>query len=71
MQALVAERAYSARSSDAPVSGNDGDGPSVGDSVGSLDANLDRVLDIEAVRPLLEALPEREQTALRLRFFQK
>ena len=37
---------------------------------GALDANLEKVVDIETVRPLLEALPERELTVLRLRFFE-
>ena len=70
VQAQVASSAYSTWSSDAPVSGDDGDRRSVSDSFGSLDANLEKVLDIETVRPLLEALPEREQTVLTLRFFE-
>src|SRR6476620_721659 len=35
-----------------------------------LDANLDKVLDVETVRPLVAALPERLQTVLLLRFFE-
>ena len=70
VQAQVASSAYSTRSSDAAVAGDDGDGRSVIDSFGSLDANLEKVVDIETVRPLLEALPQREQTVLRLRFFE-
>jgi RNA polymerase sigma-B factor len=70
VQAQVASSAYSTRSSDAPVAGDDGDGRSVSDSFGSLDANMEKVVDIETVRPLLEALPQREQTVLRLRFFE-
>ena len=35
-----------------------------------LDANFDKVLDVQTVRPLLAALPEREQTVLMLRFFE-
>ena len=70
VQAQVASSAYSACSTDAPVAGDDGDGRSVSDSFGSLDANLEKVVDIETVRPLLEALPERELTVLRLRFFE-
>jgi len=31
---------------------------------------MEKVVDIETVRPLLEALPQREQTVLRLRFFE-
>ena len=68
IQALLASSAYSTRSSDVPVRTDDGDGRSISDSFGSVDAALDKVLDIETVRPLLAALPEREQTVLRLRF---
>jgi RNA polymerase sigma-B factor len=71
VQAQVASSAYSTWSTDAPaVAGGDGDRRAVSDSFGSFDANLEKVLDIETVRPLLEALPEREQTVLRLRFFE-
>jgi RNA polymerase sigma-B factor len=31
---------------------------------------MEKVLQVETVRPLIAALPEREQTALRLRFFE-
>ena len=39
-------------------------------TIGDLDANLDKVLDVATVRPLLAALPERERTVLTLRFFE-
>ncbi|BCI90728.1 hypothetical protein NIIDMKKI_59340 [Mycobacterium kansasii] len=35
-----------------------------------MDAGLDRIEDRESLRPLLEALPERERTVLILRFFE-
>jgi RNA polymerase sigma-B factor len=72
VQAEIANAAYSTFSSDAPGLGlgDDDDGPSVSDSFGAVDANLDKVLDIETVRPLLAALPERQQTVLMLRFFE-
>jgi RNA polymerase sigma-B factor len=71
VQAQIAYSAYSTFSSDDPGLGaGDDDGPSVSDSFGVLDANLDKVLDIETVRPLLAALPERQQTVLMLRFFE-
>ena len=69
LQAVIAASAYSALSSDAPAPADEHDGRSVGRSFGDLDANLDKVLDAETVRPLLVALPEREQTVLQLRFF--
>ena len=51
-----------------PAPGDD-DSRSVTHTLGDLDANLDKVLDVETVRPLLAALPEREQMVLKLRFF--
>ncbi len=71
MQAQIASGAYSTLSSDAPAgAGHDDDGRSVTDTFGDLDVNLDKVLDVETVRPLLAALPDRDQTVLRLRFFE-
>jgi RNA polymerase sigma-B factor len=72
VQAQIASSAYSTLSSDAPggASDDDDDGRSVSRSFGDLDGNLDKVLDVETVRPLLAALPEREQSVLRLRFFE-
>ena len=72
VEAEIASRAYSTLSSDAPTGGNDDDddGRSVTNTIGGIDANLDKVLDVATVRPLLAALPEREQNVLRLRFFE-
>jgi RNA polymerase sigma-B factor len=72
VQAQIASSAYTTLSSDAPVgaSDDDDDGRSITRTFGDIDTNLEKVLDIETVRPLLAALPEREQTVLRLRFFE-
>ena len=70
VQGQIASSAYTTLSSDAPAGANDDDGRSVINTIGDLDANLDKVLDVATVRPLLTALPEREQTVLRLRFFE-
>ena len=73
VQAQIASSAYSTLSSDAPTpagASDDDDGRSVSSSLGDLDANLKKVLDVETVRPLLAALPEREQSVLWLRFFE-
>jgi RNA polymerase sigma-B factor len=72
VQAQIASSAYSTLSADAPIGGADGhdDARSVTTMIGDVDANLDKVLDVATVRPLLTALPEREQTVLRLRFFE-
>jgi RNA polymerase sigma-B factor len=69
LQAVIAASAYSTVSSDAPAPADDHQGPSFIRRLGGPDANLDKVLDIETVRPLIAALSEREQTMLRLRFF--
>lgn len=71
VEAQIASSAYSTLSSDASVGrDDDDDGRSISSTFGLFDANLDKVLDIETVRPLLAALPAREQTVLRLRFFE-
>ena len=71
VQAQIASSAYSTVSFDATRNGTDNDeGRSISDRVGFVDANLDNVVDVETVRPLLAALPEREQTVLFLRFFE-
>jgi RNA polymerase sigma-B factor len=48
---------------------DDDDARAIADTLGDADAGLDRIEDREALRPLLEALPERERTVLVLRFF--
>lgn len=70
VQAQIAATAYSTLSYDTPRYGAADEGPSISDSFGVIDANLDKVVDIETVRPLLAALPEREQTVLVFRFFE-
>jgi RNA polymerase sigma-B factor len=71
VQAQIASSAYTTLSSDAPVGAGDDDGRmSIGSSFGDTDPNLDKVLDVETIRPLLAALPHREQLVLRLRFFE-
>jgi RNA polymerase sigma-B factor len=71
VEAQIASSAYSTLSADAPAGASDDDDcRSVTNSFGDLDANLDKVLDVETVRPLFAALPEREQTVLTLRFFE-
>ncbi|CAL9323379.1 RNA polymerase sigma factor SigF [Streptomyces sp. SudanB182_2057] len=65
---MEALECFSALSLDAEVSGTDG--YALGDSLGGPDPGFDLVVDRAAVRPCLEALPERERTILYLRFFQ-
>jgi RNA polymerase sigma-B factor len=71
VQAQIASSAYTTLSSDAPAGASGKtEGRSVVNSFGDVDTNLEKVLDIATVRPLLAALPEREKTVLRLRFFE-
>jgi RNA polymerase sigma-B factor len=44
-------------------------GVALAEQIGSADANLEKVEYQHALRPLLDALPERERTILTLRFF--
>jgi len=71
VQAQIASSAYSTLSSDTPAfAGDEDEGRSLASTFGDVDANLDKVVDVETVRPLLAALPERERTILTLRFFE-
>lgn len=69
VDALIAGSNYSTLSTDAPVGGDDDGGATLSRSLGCLDAGLDKVVDVETVRPLIAALPPRERTVLMMRFF--
>ncbi|MFF5449109.1 RNA polymerase sigma factor SigF [Streptomyces sp. NPDC012888] len=62
-----AAHAYSARSLDAPVQ-EDGDPYVTTPSLGEEEAAYDRIECVEALKPLLAELPERERLLLSLRF---
>ncbi|MBB5937388.1 SigB/SigF/SigG family RNA polymerase sigma factor [Streptomyces zagrosensis] len=59
---------FSALSLDAEMTGAT-DGYSLADTLGEPEPDYDRIVDREAVKPKLEALPERERHILYLRFF--
>jgi RNA polymerase sigma-B factor len=65
---LEALESFTALSLDAELPGSE-DGYSLSDSLGSPDPALDTVVDREAVKPRLAALPERERAILYMRFF--
>ncbi|MFD5073332.1 RNA polymerase sigma factor SigF [Streptomyces sp. NPDC058371] len=65
---LEALESFTALSLDAELPGSE-DGYSLSDALGSADPALDTVIDREAVKPRLQALPERERTILYMRFF--
>ncbi|WP_319431379.1 SigB/SigF/SigG family RNA polymerase sigma factor [Mycobacterium sp. RTGN5] len=68
VQATIGGGNYATVSTDAPA--GSGDGPRViADTFGEVDPNLDRVLSVETVRPLIATLPERQRVVLALRFF--
>jgi RNA polymerase sigma-B factor len=71
VEGLVAGSSYNTLSIDS--SGNsseEDDARAIADTLGDVDAGLDRIEDRESLRPLLEALPERERMVLVLRFFE-
>ena len=71
VEGLVAGSSYNTLSIDSGGgSAEDDDARAIADTLGDVDASLDRIEDREALRPLLEALPERERMVLVLRFFE-
>lgn len=72
VEGLVAGSSYNTLSIDSGGGGggDDDDARAIADTLGDMDAGLDRIEDRESLRPLLEALPERERTVLVLRFFE-
>ncbi|CAM5741103.1 RNA polymerase sigma factor SigF OS=Streptomyces alboniger OX=132473 GN=CP975_30340 PE=4 SV=1 [Streptomyces alboniger] len=64
---MEALECFSALSLEAEMPGTDG--YALGDALGGPDPAFETVVDRVAVRPCLEALPERERTILYLRFF--
>ena len=69
IDATFAGSNYSVLSTDS-VSGSDDTHPTVADRLGAIDPGIDKVLQVETVRPLIAALPERQRTVLTLRFFE-
>ncbi len=65
VEALGATEAFTAVPLDTPASA----GQALTETIGGVDEALDRVDERETLRPLIEALPERERTILLLRFF--
>ncbi|MFF4019011.1 RNA polymerase sigma factor SigF [Streptomyces sp. NPDC001843] len=65
---LEALESFTALSLDAEIPGSD-DGYSLSDALGAPDPALDTVVDREAVKLRLAALPERERAILYMRFF--
>jgi RNA polymerase sigma-B factor len=69
IEATIASSNYTTLSTDIQP-GPDDEYRGIGDTLGDIDPNLDKVIALETVRPLIAALPQREQTVLTLRFFE-
>jgi RNA polymerase sigma-B factor len=69
VDAMIAASNYSIGSTDAQA-GPNGECRPIGDTLGDVDPRLDKVLDMETVRPWIAALPERQRAILTLRFFE-
>ncbi|UBU11457.1 SigB/SigF/SigG family RNA polymerase sigma factor [Nonomuraea gerenzanensis] len=67
--ALEASTAYSTLSLDAPIGSDEPDSACLGDLIPDYDQSLDTLIDAHAVKPLIDALPERERHILLLRFY--
>jgi RNA polymerase sigma-B factor len=71
VEGLVAGSSYNTLSIDSPTGANDDeDVRAISDTLGTVDAGLERIESREALRPLLNVLPERERSVLVLRFFE-
>ena len=69
LDAIEVRHAYSATSLDADRGDGSERPAAIGDSLGIEDAALEAVEYREAIRPLLDALPDRERRIIMLRFF--
>jgi len=70
VEGLVAGSSYNTLSIDSGgSSAGDEEARAIADTLGDVDTGLERIENREALRPLLEKLPERERTVLVLRFF--
>lgn len=70
VEGLVAGSSYNTVSIDDSGSSEADGARSIADTLGDIDAGMARIDDREVLRPLLNALPERERTVLVLRFFE-
>ena len=70
IEGLVAGSSYNTLSIDSGGGSDDDDARAIADTLGDVDTGLDQIENRESLRPLLEALPERERKVLVLRFFE-
>jgi RNA polymerase sigma-B factor len=70
VEGLVAGSSYNTLSIDSGGGSGNEDAPAIADTLGDVDATLDQIENREALRPLLESLPDRERAVVVLRFFE-
>ncbi len=70
IEALDAGASYTPAALDAPQRGDDADARPLGDALGESDPNYELVELGESIGPAFRELPSREQTIVRLRFFE-
>lgn len=70
VEGLVAGSSYNTLSIDSGGGSDDDEARAIADTLGDVDTRLEQIEDRETLRPMLEALPERERTVLTLRFFE-
>jgi len=70
LDGLMAGSSYKTTSIDGTAGSGSDERPSLAETLGDVDPGLEKVEYREALRPLLEELPERERTVLLLRFFE-
>jgi RNA polymerase sigma-B factor len=69
LEGLEAATAYRPNSLDEELSADNEGTAKLGDQLGELDRGLELVEDHQSLRPLVEALPERERSILMMRFY--
>lgn len=70
IEGLVAGSSYNTLSIDGGGSAEEDEARSIADTLGEPDPAMTQIENREALRPLLEALPDRERSVLVLRFFE-
>lgn len=70
IEGLVAGSSYNTLSIDSGNPTGEDEERSIVDTLGDVDTGMERIENREALRPLLNALPERERAVLVLRFFE-
>jgi RNA polymerase sigma-B factor len=69
VETMIAGSNYSTMSTDVRTDSDD-QRPTLGETIGEVDDRIDLVVELESVRPLVNALSERHRTVLTLRFFE-